>query len=291
MGKKLTVFLTEGTEFGPKTVEIGNWSGIGLYTPRSSAIEFLERPEFDNCGIYVLKSVPENDNYIERVYIGEAETLKKRIKEHLKDTDKEFFTEIMAFTGKILTKAHIRYLESRLIILAKEYKTAQVENSNLTSIPYLPEADISDLEYYLEQMKLIFPLMGFRFLTPTVIRKDTLLEFKSTKINIEPYHIKHTSLIAKMIEDDRGFIVLKGSQASKTLTPSITQTYINLRNKLINEGSLIDNGEFYEFAEDVVFKSISAASNIVLGRQSNGNTEWLNESGVTYKQRQNEIFK
>lgn len=290
MGKKLTVFLTEGTEYGPKTIEIGNWSGIGLYTPRSSATEFLEREEFNNCGIYVLKSIPENDSYVERVYIGEAEILKKRIKEHLKDTDKEFFTEIMAFTGKILTKAHIRYLESRLIILAKEYKTAQVENSNVTSSPYLPEADISDMEYYLEQMKLIFPLMGFRFLIPTVIRKDILQEFKTTKINVEPYHIKHSSLVANMIEDDRGYIVLKGSQANKTLTPSINKTYINLRDKLISEGSLIDKGDFYEFTEDVIFNSISPASNIVLGRQSNGNIEWLNERGVTYKQRQDEIF-
>lgn len=79
MGKKLTVFMTDGTEFGPRTVEIGNWSGKALYSTRSSANDFLNREEFNSCGIYILKSSSDSESYNERIYIGEAEILRKRI--------------------------------------------------------------------------------------------------------------------------------------------------------------------------------------------------------------------
>ncbi|NLT51680.1 MAG: hypothetical protein GXX85_12260 [Ignavibacteria bacterium] len=57
MGKKLTVFLIDGKEFGPKIIEIGNWVGKGIYSPRISLVELLnKRVEFSNPGIYFLKS-------------------------------------------------------------------------------------------------------------------------------------------------------------------------------------------------------------------------------------------
>lgn len=295
MGKKLTVFLVDGTEYGPRTVEIGNWSGKALYTPRSSASDFLERSEFANCGIYILKSVPDSDVYTEQVYIGEAEVLRKRIREHLKDTDKDFFTELVAFTSHILTKAHVRYLESKIILLAKDSKRAIIENGNATSLPYLPEAEISDMNYFLDQIKLILPLMGFNFLKPAVVRStqqgNGTDSAPAGNTHFETYKIKHASLVARMIEEDRGYIVLKGSQANKTTSPSISSTYVSLRQKLINDGTLIDRGNIYEFAADAVFESISPAANVVLGRQSNGNIEWLTGDGKTYKQRQEEIYK
>lgn len=293
MGKKVTVFMTDGTEFGPRIIEIGNWSGKALYTPRSSANEFMDRVEFDNCGIYILKSIPDSDIHVERVYIGEAEILRKRIKEHLKDTSKEFFTEFVAFTSNILTKAHIRYLESRLISLAKDAKTAQIENSNTTSLPFLPEADASDMDYFLEQIKLILPLMGYRFLIPSVIRpsQDERQRSPVRGVRSETFTIRHSSLQASMYEDDRGFIVAKGSQANKTTSASLSQTYIALRQKLIVEGTLSDKGDYYEFTADTVFSSISPAANMVLGRQSNGYNEWINMQGQTYRERQDEIYK
>lgn len=291
-GKKVTVFMVEGTEFGPRTIEIGNWSGVALYTPRSSANEFLNRIEFDNCGIYILKSVPSAGNYSEQIYIGEAEVLRKRIKEHLKDTDKDFFTEIIAFTSKILTKAHIRFLEGKLIAEAKAAKSSLIENCNTTSLPFLPEADVSDMIFFLDQIRLILPISGFKFLIPTVLNKRDLDSKAKNPIpkNDEEYHIKHTYLKALMVEDDRGFIVIQGSQANKHKSKSMTDTYVKLRNKLIEEGTLIEKNEWFEFSADTIFSSISAASNVVLGRQSNGNTEWVNGAGKSFKDRQNEIY-
>jgi len=141
-------------------------------------------------------------------------------------------------------------------------------------------------------LKLILPLMGYRFLIPSVIRETTPESVVTQASSAsEIYKIKHTSLVASMYEDDKGFIVLKGSQVSKATSPSISPTYVSLRKKLIDDGTLFDKGAYYEFMVDIVFGSISPAANGVSGRQSNGNVEWINSQGKTYKERQDEIYK
>ena len=105
-----------------------------------------------------MKGDPKSDSYEERVYIGEAENVGNRIKQHLTDSKKDF-KEIVFFTSKyeLLTKTQIKYLESRLVQLALAAKTAEIENGNSPTLPRLHEADISDMEYFLDQIKLILP--------------------------------------------------------------------------------------------------------------------------------------
>jgi len=54
------------------------------------------------------------------------------------------------------------------------------------------------------------------------------------------------------------------------LLKSCTITYRKLRKKLLDTDILKDTGEFYEFVVDYIFASPSAASNMILGRNSNG---------------------
>lgn len=282
-GKKLTIFMLDGTEYGPRIAEIGNWVGKAFYTPRTMISQLLERPEFDNPGIYCLKSNSESESYQEKIYIGEAENIKNRIKQHLQNSKKDFI-ELIFFISKddLLTKTQIKYLESRLVQLAIESKTAEIENGTTPSLPTLHEADISDMEYFLDQLKLILPVMGFRFLISSIVKhpekdfdkeqKKILLKINSTKIS------------AYMYINNQGFIITKGSQAKKTLANSCTITYITLRQKLLNTQILKDSGEFYEFVEDTIFSSASAASNMILGRNSNGYTEWMSEKGISLKE-------
>lgn len=79
MGKKLTVFMIDGTEYGPRIAEIGNWVGKALYSPRAAISKVMNRVEFNRPGVYFLKSVPKSDIYSERIYIGEAENIGIRI--------------------------------------------------------------------------------------------------------------------------------------------------------------------------------------------------------------------
>lgn len=284
MGKKLTVFMIDGTEYGPRIAEIGNWVGKGFYSPRAAIHKIMSRAELNKPGIYFLKSVPKTDYFSERIYIGEAENIGTRLKQHLNDPNKDF-EEFVFFVSNdhLLTKTQIKYLESRIVQLALEAKSAEIDNSTFPSIPTLHEADISDMEYFLEQIKLILPIMGFKFLVSTIAKQKQQKVEDEISIS-ETFTIKSPIYKASMYETEQGFIVTKGSQANKVLSPSISETYKKLKEKLIASGILIDKETFFEFTEDTVFSSTSAASNIVLGRQSQGPAEWINSENKSYKE-------
>ncbi len=283
--------MIDGTAYGPRLSEIGNWVGKAIYCPRASVNKIMHRPEFENPGIYCLKGDPIDDAFDEKIYIGEAENIKSRLKQHLSDPNKDF-KELIFFVSKdeLLTKTQIKYLESRLIQLAIEAKTAQIDNWNSPSIPTLHEADISDMEYFLEQMKLILPVMNFRFLIPSTV-KSTETNDQTHKDEVsETYFIKTKSYKASMIETDQGYIVLKGSEAKKELSTSCTDTYRNMRKKLLETKILVEENDKLIFEEDAIFNSPSAAANMVLGRNSNGFTEWVNKTGKTFKDIQEKII-
>lgn len=289
MGKKLTVYMIDGTAYGPRFSEIGNWVGKAVYSSRAALNKIMNRPEFDNPGVYCLKGDPTDDAFDEKIYIGEAENIKARLKSHLGDQNKDF-KELIFFISKdeLLTKTQIRYLESRLVQLAIHAKTAQIDNSNNPRLPTLHEADVSDMEYFLEQIKLILPVMGFNFLIPSTADLKATRDDEDTTEN-ETYFIKSKSFRATMTETDQGYIVAKGSEAKKSLSNSCTQTYRNMRRKLIETNILVESGDKLIFSEDAVFNSISAAANMVLGRNSNGFLEWVNKDGKTFKEIQEEI--
>ena len=284
MGKKLTVYMIDGTEYGPRLSEIGNWVGKAIYSPRATINKIISRPEFDNPGVYCLKGDPNDEAFGEKIYIGEAENIRTRLKQHLSDSKKDF-KEIIFFISKdeLLTKTQIKYIESRLIQLAIDAKTAEIENGNSPKLPTLHEADISDMEYFLDQIKLIFPIMGFRFLIPTSIKESEKEKLSTKNIDIEIFEIKTKTFDAKMYESDKGYIVLKGSEAKKKLSASTTDTYRKLRRKLLETNLLVDKGDKLVFSEDTIFSSPSSASNMVLGRNSNGFTEWVTNKGKTFK--------
>ncbi len=98
-----------------------NWTGHVLVAPRSKLAEALSRSECTRTGVYLLLGDdPENPNK-QRVYVGEGDSVVDRIKSHAKDPSKDFWTHAYIVTSKDanLTKAHARYLESKLVEKAK----------------------------------------------------------------------------------------------------------------------------------------------------------------------------
>lgn len=285
MGRKLTVFMIDGSESGPRTIEIGNWSGKAIYSPRAKLIDLLKRSEFDKPGVYLLKFDPIGNNYNERIYIGEAEKIGVRLKQHINNPDKDF-RECIAFISKddLLTKSHIKYMESRLVNLANEAKNAEIENGNIPTESFLSEADISDMEYFIEQIKVILPINGFYGLLPNTITKENKKKIDEEIKDTVKYIINAKNVTAVLYETSEGFIVLKDSFAVLETTKSINNGWIKLRNRLIESGNIVKENDKYRFVKDTLFSSLSAASATVLGRQSNGSTEWKTESGKTYKE-------
>lgn len=287
MGRKLTVYMLDGTAIGSKTIEIGNWSGKAIYSPRVSLKTLLSRNEFNSPGVYFLRSESKSYEFNDSVYIGEAEELRARLKQHIADRD---FDSVICFLSKddTLTKAHIKYLESSLIILARNANSSYIENGNKPKGARLCEADISDMDYFIEQIQLILPTVGISTLieaAPHII--SPILPIDRSSI----YHIKSKLLNALMIETESGFIVKAGSYANPKISNSLSEGWFKIRKKLLDAAILKQEGEKLIFAEDASFSSPSAAASVVLGRQAPGPIVWLNAEGQTYKQMQenNEI--
>lgn len=78
--------------------------------------------------------------------------------------------------------------------------------------------------------------------------------------------------------DDDNFIVLSGSRISRDVTEGFQQGYLDLRNSLIADGTIVDG----VFIKDHTFTSSSAAASVVLGRAANGRKEWTLLDGRTY---------
>jgi hypothetical protein len=280
VGRKLTIYMLDGSATGPKTIEIGNWSGKAVYAPRASLKSLLARAEFDSPGVYFLRGESSSLEYDESIYIGEAEELRARLKQHIADRD---FESVVCFLSKdeLLTKAHIKYLESRLIALAREANSSYVENSNNPKGSRLSEADVSDMEYFIEQIRLILPTVGMRSLVEVAPHE---LPQAAVSPVAEVYKVKSTSIDATMVETDGAFVIKAGSQASAKTSKSIADGWLKIRKKLLDAGVLRSEGESLVFTEDASFASPSAASSVVLGRQAPGPISWVDQQGRTYKE-------
>ncbi len=244
--------------------------------PRSQLESVLQREEAAKPGVYFLTGVnPETGK--ERVYIGEAEVIKARIKGHL---DKDFWKTISFFVSKDenLTKAHIKYLEGVLIERARKAGRYEIENAN-SSGSHLPEADSADMNVFLERMEQLLPVLGHDFLKP--ISKP---EAKTTKREQLTCEIKNVKATGRQTES--GFLVLQASEAVLEARPS-TQRFpyaATLRTQLIEEGILTKGTDRLRFTKDHEFTSPSAAAAVVHGGSANGLLAWKDSKGRTLKE-------
>ena len=177
------IFLAQGNPSSVRTAELSNWTGKAVAGPRSQIEDILKREEADNPGVYFLTGV-NSETGKDKVYIGEAEIIKKRIKGHM---SKDFWKTIVFFVSKDenLTKAHIKYLEGKLIASAKSFGRFELENAQ-SSGSHLPESDAADMDIFLFRIEQLLPILGQEFLKPVVKH-----EAKGKKSNLLYCEIKN----------------------------------------------------------------------------------------------------
>jgi hypothetical protein len=189
---------------------------------------------------------------------------------------KDFWTTLILFTSKDenLNKAHVQYLESRLVELASEANRCVLDNANTPELPSLSEPDTAEMEGFLEEMLLIYPLLGLN-----VFERSQARQAPERKL-----YLHSRSIMAEGYEDPEGFVVLAGSQAAKEATPSAERYLVTMRESLIERGIIVPDGDSYKLVQDYTFDSPSTAAGVLLGRSSNGRVEWKDETGRTLKQ-------
>lgn len=292
-GRSVRLFFADGDAGGIVTAEVMNWTGHVLVAPRSKLGKALEREEAERTGIYILVGEDPEKPSRNRVYVGEGDNVSKRIKMHAKDEDKEFWTRAVIITSKDmnLTKAHVRYLEGEVVRTARAAGRASIANGNEPSVKALPEADISDMAVFQDNLEAVLPALGMDFLRPTKTAssptRDETAPAVSGALELD---LKHKSgLKARALEINGEYIVQSGSQVQADPDYSMNQ-YGDLRDQLIKDGTIrqVNGSQFLEFVEDYAFKSPSAAAAVIIGRNANGRRNWKVKNGQTLKQWQDQ---
>jgi hypothetical protein len=274
-GKTIKIFLIDGDPNGRMSCELSNWTGKAFKIPRIKIKDCTDRDDLISTGVYLLFGKDEEGK--DQVYIGEAETILKRLNQHL--TQKDFWHETIVFISKDenLNKAHIKYLENRLHDIAKNANRYKIENSITPTQSSISESDRAEMEEYIENIKMLVNTLGHKVF-------DEKREVKP-KQSQELFYIKAArGADAQGEPTSDGFLVFKGSKATGTTVASITQNFINLRNRLIEERAIVPKDDYYEFPDDYIFSSPSTAAAMVLGRNANGLTEWKLKDGTTLKE-------
>ena len=271
--KTIQMYIFEGNPNGRIMCELSNWNGRVYKISRGDISDFSKREDADNTGVYFLfgKNAEGNDT----IYVGEAERIVTRLKQHLKDT--EYWNDCIAVISKdnLLNKAHVKFLENKFYQLAKDAIRTDVINSTIPTCPSISEYDVAMLDEFIENAKMLVNTLGYKSFDVLMTGAE-----EGTDIENEVFHIKAArGADAIGITTSDGFAVLKNSQIANSTTPSMSESLIKLRNKLIHSGTIVDE----VFIKDYVFTSPSLAAAIVMGRNANGRTEWKNKEGITLK--------
>lgn len=284
-GKSIHVFLVDGVPTGLRTAEIDNWTGKLLVCPRSALTRLVKREEVAGTGVYFLIGVDGD-----RVYIGESDEVARRLRDHERDESKAFYETAIVAVSKDdnLTKSHVLYLENALTRLVEAAGEAVLATAKTRSDPKLPEADRAFMEGFLEQVRLVMPVLGHTFLEPatSTVRPDPTPGGERTEVGVSPeFLLAGKSADARSRHVDDQVVVQRGSRARVEESDSLQQNWRSLRSRLQTQGTLVpdpDDPDVLVFAEDCPFSSPTAAACAVLGYTMSGRTAWKTSDGTTY---------
>ncbi len=268
--KTIQMLIFEGNPNKIIMCESSN-SNVRVYkVSRNELRKFEDRKDSKNTGIYFLFGKDDDNNIT--IYIGEAENIISRLKQHISDNYYWNDAVVIISNNNFLNKAHIKYLENEFYLLASESSRAVIINRTVPTRSSISEYDEATLEGFIDDTKLLVNTLGYKVF-------DSIEE--DTGDNSPLFYIKATrgaNGVGKIVPD--GFAVLKGSTIADSVTKSYSIGSKKKRQFLIDEG-IIDSS--FMFVKDYVFNSPSSAANIVMGRSANGLTEWKTEDGKELK--------
>ncbi len=245
----------------------------------------IPRVELSSCnndditkpGVYFLFC--KEDDGSDSVYIGEAENVQERLKQHVRDyqSDKEtyYWNTAVIFVGRDLNKAMIRYLENQFVQIARESKRYLVLTKNTYQNTVLKDSQKAVMEEFIDNVKTLINALGYKVLEPLV-----QADLSSRKIDDEVLYITSGSVNARGMVTSEGFVVLSGTTVNETTAQSLSPGMLKLRKDLLDSTKV----ENLTTIEDILFSSSSAAADFVLGYSASGPRSWKAKNGRTLKE-------
>lgn len=222
----------------------------------------------------------KEDDGSDSVYIGEAENVKERLIQHLRDYQSEketyYWSTAVVFIGRDLNKALIRYLENRFVEIARASKRYLVLTKNTYRNTVMKESQVAVMEEFVDNVKILINALGYKVLEPLVQNNSS-----NSTVDDEMLFISSGSVNAKGRVTTEGFVVYEGSTLdSKGSVNSLSNGMKNLRQKLIES----DKVQNHVIKENILFSSSSAAASFVLGYSVSGPQRWKTKDGKTLKE-------
>jgi predicted GIY-YIG superfamily endonuclease len=276
-GKAIELFLVNGTADSLITAELSNWNGKALKIPRIE-VASCNRDDITQAGVYFLFCKEEDGG--DSVYIGEAENVKERLVQHLRDyqseREKYYWNTAVIFIGRDLNKALIRYLENRFVEIARSCKRYIVLTKNTYKNTVMKESQIAVMEEFVDNVKTLINALGYKVLEP-VLQADSVSSIDDDDL----LYIATGGANAVGRITSEGFVVLKGSTINEKVSiKSLSAAMFKLREKYQSEGK-VDN---LITTEDILFSSSSAAADFVLGYSVSGPRMWKSKDGCSLKE-------
>lgn len=277
-GKSIELFLVNGTADSIITAELSNWNGKAIKIPRIE-VAGCKRKDIAQPGVYFLFCRDE-DNDIDSVYIGEAENIQKRLVIHLNDyaADKEkyYWNTAVLFTGRDLNKALIRYLEDKLVEMARDSKRYEVLTKNTYKNTVLKESQMAAMDEFIDNIKILINALGYKVLEPLVKKNEEGSDNDTDTLYI---NIGNASAAGEITSE--GFVVLEGAKINeKTSEKTLSKGMVKLRIKHMESNRVKE----LTTTEDILFSSSSAAADFVLGYSVSGPATWKDEKGRSLKE-------
>jgi hypothetical protein len=274
--QNIEILLTDGTPRGTRIAHVTSRIVKIIIFPRSKMPEIgTRRPELNQVGTYFLfGDNPETGR--ETVYIGKAEHCLTRIGQHSNGKDWWDYAAVCIAKDNTFTFAHAGYLEHLGILNAGLASRFTLDNNRSESMPHVSEGMAADLEDTFETISLLLSTLGYPVFDKAKSREEVPIA--------EVLYLSGRGVKAEGDLTEEGFVVFEGSQAALESVSSFGKWAGRIKEELLADGGLVADGVNLTFTRNVIFSSPSAASSVVLGRNSNGWVMWKDQQGRTIDQ-------
>lgn len=285
--RTLELFFIDGKPDGMLTAEVFGWTGHILVAPRTRLPDALKRKESSYTGVYILLG---EQNEEPMAYIGEGENIANRIKSH--DSKKDWWTRAVLITSAAnnLHKAHVQYIESKLVSEGIQAANIKFENGTNPSLPSLSEAAQANMEAFIDQLLMVLPAIRVDLFTSKAKPQKITRQAVSSSEQESPIFeltLKKEGITATAILEDGEFVVQQGSLARGEYIGERSDRYSYWKqyDKLVEQGILADKGGHKVFTVSYAFSSTSAAGAVCNGRSTAGPIAWkVKGTRQTYKE-------
>lgn len=169
----IRIFVPEGDPEGIRIIDRLSSTGIFFAFPRTRWESIKNRVEFSQAGVYILSGYADPEDDLPTIYVGQADVVKSRIEQHVKN--KDFWDKAVVFvSANKINATHAKWLEYALVKRATEANRSILDNGNNPQEPSISDSEKADMKVFLKEIYQTLPLVEMNaFEIPkTIIRPD-----------------------------------------------------------------------------------------------------------------------